>query len=383
LGRLAKLPPYLFSEIDAARRQAIAAGQEVVDLGIGDPDHPTPDILLQVMAAAIRRPASHRYPDDPGSPKLRQTIARWFEQRHGVRLDPERQVLVLVGSKEGLAHLPLALLAEGDEVLVPNPGYPVYAQATVLAGGVPRPVPLDVTTGFQPDPAELARAISARTRLMYLNYPHNPTGASATAETFRRATDLAAENGFVVVNDAAYLEVVLGGCRPPSLLSVAAPQEQRVLEFHSLSKMFNMTGWRIGFVVGHAELIRDLGRVKESIDSGVFTAIQEVAAYALGDDFTGLIEGVMAVYPPRRQAIVGALEEAGIEVFPTETTFYVWARVPPGETSVAFCRRVLAEHGVVLTPGVGFGTSGEGWFRISLTAADEQIATAAARLRRL
>ena len=383
MGRLAKLPPYLFTEIEAARRRAVAAGRDVVDLGLGDPDRPTPALLLKAMSTAINEPAHHRYPANKGSGELRQAIARWLAIRHGVTVDPDRHVQVLIGSKEGLAHLPLALLAEGDEVLVPDPGYPVYVQATILAGGKPVPFRLQSEAGFQPSMSEIADLCSTRTRLLFLNYPNNPTSAAGSGELLRHVADLGSERGFVVANDAAYLEVVLAGKRPPSLLACADPGSYRVIEFHSLSKMFNMTGWRIGFAVGHEDLIRDLGRVKESIDSGVFTAIQEVAITALGDQFRILSAEVMAVYPSRRAVIVGALQRSGIEVFPSDTTFYVWARVPGGEGSLAFCRHVLETSDVVVTPGVGFGPGGEGWFRISLTAPEEHIAAAAERLGRL
>ncbi len=383
MGRLAKLPPYLFSEIDAARQQAAAAGHDVVDLGIGDPDRPTPAALLEILAAAAADPAAHRYPPNQGSLALRQTIASWLARTRGVCVDPLRHVQVLIGSKEGLAHLPLALLAEGDEVLVPDPGYPVYLQATILAGGRPRPFRLQTAEGFLPRVDELAQWITERTRLLYVNYPNNPTGAAATRDVFHQLVAVADERGFALANDAAYLEVVLAGERPPSLLEVADVERHRVIEFHSLSKMFNMTGWRIGFAVGCSELIRGLGRVKETVDSGVFAAIQAVAAEALGERFGELIAPVMKVYAPRRAVIVDALERAGIEVFPARTTFYVWARVLGNEGSMAFCRRVLKQCGVVVTPGVGFGPGGEGWFRISLTAPDERIATAAHRLERL
>lgn len=383
MSRLAKLPPYLFTEIDNARRRAMAAGRDVVDLGVGDPDQPTPAPLLEILTRAAADPANHRYPPNQGSRELREAIARWLATRRGITVDPDRHIQVLIGSKEGLAHLPLALLEEGQEVLVPDPGYPVYTQATILAGGRPVPFGLQAVNDFQPRRTDLAYRITDRTRLLYLNYPNNPTGAVADRDLFTRTLELAAERDLVIANDAAYLEVMLDGSRHPSLLEVADLQRQRVVEFHSLSKMFNMTGWRIGFVVGHAELIRDLGRVKESIDSGVFGAIQAVATAVLGEKFSELIAPVMAIYPPRRERIVSALQQAGIEVFPSPATFYVWSRVPEGESSVAFCRRLLEQIDVVATPGVGFGPGGEGWFRLSLTAADERIATAASRLESL
>jgi LL-diaminopimelate aminotransferase len=314
---------------------------------------------------------------------LRQTVARWLSTHHEVEADPDRNILILIGSKEGLAHLPFALVEERDEVLVPDPGYPVYGEATILAGGLPVPFPLLAERGFRPSPADLSDRIGRRTRLLFLNYPNNPTGTTASREVFRPVVALGAGHGFAVANDAAYLEVVLEGERPVSLLTGADLESDPVIEFHSLSKMFNMTGWRIGFAVGHADLIAGLGRVKKSFDSGVFSAIQEVAEFALGDVFPELIGRMRSVYRSRRKVILPALANAGIEVMPTRATFYVWARVPDGEGSLAFCRRLLAEVGLVVTPGVGFGPGGEGWFRLSLTAPDEQIAAAAERLGEL
>ncbi|NTV03552.1 aminotransferase class I/II-fold pyridoxal phosphate-dependent enzyme [bacterium] len=387
MSRLQRLAPYLFTEIDRAKRAAQAAGRDVIDLGIGDPDRPTPAPLLDAMAEAIRRPEHHRYPANRGSAALRRAAADWLRRRHGVTVDPDTQVLALIGSKEGLAHLPLALLEEGDEVLVPDIGYPVYASATLLAGGVPRYFPLTAARGFLPDPAALAAAAGARTRLLFLNYPNNPTGATAPPGFYADVIAALRGTGAVVASDAAYLEVVPevpgAGGRPASLLREADATRERVVEFHSLSKMFNMTGWRVGFAAGHPEVIAALDKVKQNIDSGVFTAVQDVAAQALTPMGEELLRGVMAVYPPRRRLVTGALRAAGFEVFATEATFYVWARVPAGEDSLGFCRRALDDEAVVVTPGTGFGSGGEGWFRLSLTAPDERLAEAAERLRRL
>jgi len=383
MSRLAKLPPYLFAEIDAARRAAVAAGRDVVDLGVGDPDLPTPAPIVAAMADAVRRPQHHRYPANAGSPPFRAAVAAWLRRRHGATVDPEREVLALIGSKEGLGHLPLALLEEGDEALVPDVGYPVYGQATLLAGGRPVAYPLRASGGFRPAWVELERLVTPRTRLLFLNYPHNPTGATADAALLDAAIAFGARHGVAIVQDAAYLEVAWEGDRPPSILARADLRRDRVVELHSFSKMFNMTGWRVGFAAGHAGLVRDLARVKESLDSGVFTAVQEAVTAGLGDAYDGLLAGVLAPYPARRRLILAALAAAGVEVFPGGATFYVWARVPGGAGSLAFCRRVLDELAVVVTPGVGFGPGGEGWFRISLTAPDERVAEGARRLRRL
>ncbi len=380
VGRLDKLPPYLFSAIDAAKEKARAAGVSVVDLGVGDPDRPTPRALVEIMASAVADPTFHRYPAQRGDGGLRQAIALWLAKRHGVQVDPVRQVLVLVGSKEGLGHLPLTCVEEGDNVLVPDLGYPVYGQATILAGGEPRAFSLRSATGFLPDLDELSRLMDNRTRLLFLNYPNNPTGAVAGQAFWQQLVGLCRDRNVTLVNDAAYLEVILGGNRPVSMLRSADLAADRVIELHSLSKMFNMTGWRIAFAAGHPEVIGDLGRVKESIDSGVFTAIQATAAHAMGESFADLLDSVMAAYPERRRIMVEALTRAGFEVFDATATFYVWCRVPGDESSVDFCNRALEEIGVVVTPGPGFGPGGEGWFRISLTASDEDVAEGAGRI---
>jgi len=381
VGRLDKLPPYLFSAIDAAKAEARAAGVEVVDLGVGDPDLPTPQALIEVMCEAVRRPANHCYPAQKGDATLKQAIAAWLQRRHGVTVDPVSQILILIGSKEGLGHLPLSCVTEGDNTLVPDLGYPVYGQATILAGGQPRTFALRAENGFRPDLAELESLMDDRTRLLFLNYPHNPTGATVDAEFWQPLIELCNRRGVPLVNDAAYMEVTLDGSRPLSMLKVADPAVDRVVELHSLSKMFNMTGWRIAFAAGHAEVVGPLGRVKESMDSGVFTAVQDTATFALGERFEELLGGVVAAYPKRRRMMVEALTEVGIEVFDTSATFYVWCRVPGSETSAEYCSRALAEIGLVVTPGTGFRTGGEGWFRISLTAGDDDIAEGARRLR--
>lgn len=380
MGRLQKLPPYLFAALDTAKRRAREAGVAVVDLGIGDPDRPTPSELIGVMAAAVADPACHRYPAQRGDMGLRQAIAGWMRRRHGVTVDPITQVLVLLGSKEGLAHLPVTCVEEGDNALVPDIGYPVYGQATILAGGEPRGFPLRAAAGFLPDLAELASLMDDRTRLLFLNYPNNPTGATAGPAFWREVTDLCVRRGVTLVNDAAYLEMSLDGSTQPSLLATADATRERVIELHSLSKMFNMTGWRVAFAVGHPELIEALGRVKDTMDSGVFTAIQRTAAYALGPDFERLLAGVAAPYRARRERLVTALAAAGWEIFPATATFYVWCRVPTDESSAAFCQRALAEIGVVITPGTGFGKGGEGWFRLSLTAPESDLDEGARRL---
>ncbi len=381
MGRLEKLPPYLFSTIDAAKEKARAAGVQVVDLGVGDPDRPTPQALVEIMARAVADPKNHRYPAQRGDMNLKRAIAAWLAKRHGVSLDPASQILVLIGSKEGLGHLPLTCVEEGDNTLVPDLGYPVYGQATLLAGGQPRTFSLSPQRDFLPDPAEIAALCDPRSRMVFLNYPNNPTGAVAPASFWEEMLELARARDLVLVNDAAYMEVLNGDTRPVSLLKVADCGQDRVIELHSLSKMFNMTGWRLAFAAGNAQVVGSLARVKESMDSGVFTAVQDVAAHALGEAFDQLLADVVRAYPERRRIIESALREAGFEVFVSPATFYVWCRVPDGQGSIDFCARVLDELGVVVTPGLGFGPGGEGWFRISLTAPDEDITEAARRFR--
>ncbi len=380
MGRLEKLPPYLFSAMDKAKSEALAQGVDVVDLGIGDPDRPTPAALVEVMAAAVRNPAFHRYPAQRGTMALRQAVASWLGKRHGATVDAESQVLILIGSKEGLGHLPTTCVEEGDNVLVPDLGYPVYGQATLLAGGEPRIFSLAAERDFKPDFSELEKLADQYTKMIYLNYPNNPTGAVADAAFWKQMIAFTGERNIRLVNDAAYLEVVPGGEAALSLLSVADPCKDKVIELHSLSKMFNMTGWRIAFAAGHRDLVGDLGRVKESMDSGVFSAVQETATVAMGEMFDDLLNEVMAAYPERRKTINGALVKMGVSIFDSPATFYVWAKVPTDESSIDYCARALKEIGTVITPGLGFGTGGEGWFRISLTASDEAIAEGARRL---
>ncbi len=380
MSRLEALPPYLFSALDEAKHRRMATGARVLDLGIGDPDLPTPEPVVEAMHRALDDPRHHRYPPQKGAADLRRVIASYMAERYGVDVDPQTQVLVLIGSKEGLGHLPLAHVHEGDNVLVPDLGYPVYAQATLLAGGIPRAFALRPEDGFLPRVAELAELVDERTRLVFLNYPHNPTGAVADDGFWKRCVAAVRGTGAVLVNDAAYLEVTLDGSRPVSMLAAADLETDRVIELHSLSKMFNMTGWRIGFAVGNAAVVGALGRVKESMDSGAFGAVQETAAFALGPRRDELLAQVMGAYARRRQVMTSALTAGGYEVFPSGATFYVWVRVPGSEAAAAFCARALEEIGVVLTPGTGFGPGGEGWFRISLTAGDEDVAAAAALL---
>ncbi len=379
-ARLDRLPPYLFVELGRAKHALLAEGVDLVDLGLGDPDLPTFPEIVEALQAACADPATHRYPAQRGDASLRKAIAGWFEARYGVSLDPEREVLVLIGTKEGLGHLPMAVLDPSRVALVPDPGYPVYQAASWLAGGEVVHVPLEPELGFRPDLDRISRATADSAQLLFLNYPNNPTGAPADPELFQLAANLAHEHGFVVANDAAYAEILYEGSRV-SLLQAGGAREGGV-EFHSFSKTFNMTGWRIGFAVGNAGVLDALAAIKSNVDSCVFTAIQRAgeAALSLPEERVG---EQLEVYRRRRDVLVDGLGDAGWHVPRPHATFYVWAKVPTGEGSQAFATRLLREARVVATPGVGFGPSGEGYVRMALTTPEERIVEAVDRIRRI
>jgi len=376
-GRLNLLPPYLFVEIDRAKERLRASGVDLVDLGIGDPDLPTFPEVVAALKREVDDPSTHRYPSQRGDMGLRREIASWFEDRYGVALDPEREVLVLIGTKEALGHLPLALLDAGRSALVPDPGYPVYQAASWLAGGEVAHVRLEPELGFRPDLDRLSRRALDDAQLLFLNYPNNPTGAPAAPELFQLAVNLASEHDLVVVNDAAYAEMVFDGPRVSLLQSGGAMES--AIELHSFSKTYNMTGWRIGFAVGNAEVLEALAQVKNNVDSCVFTAIQRAAieALRLPDE---RVREQLEIYRRRRDLLVDGLWQAGWQVPRPHATFYVWARVPGGDDSAAFANRLLEEAHVVVTPGVGFGPSGEGYVRMALTAEEDRIAEAVRRM---
>jgi LL-diaminopimelate aminotransferase len=378
--RLDRLPPYLFVEIDRAKRKLLDEGVDLVDLGIGDPDLPTLPEIVSALQESCADPLTHRYPPQHGSRTLRQAFAGWFERRYGVALDPDREVLVLIGTKEGLGHLPMAVLDAGDAALVPDPGYPVYQAASWLADGEVVHIVLEPELGFRPDLECLPRETMERARLLILNYPNNPTGAAADPELFQLAVNLAHEHDFVVVNDAAYAEIVYE--RPRASVLQAGGAKEVAIEFHSFSKTFNMTGWRIGFAVGNEDVLEALATYKNNLDSCVFEAIQRAgeAALALPDE---RIAEQVEVYRKRRDVFVDGLWEAGWQVPRPHATFYVWARVPHGGGSQEFAARLMHEAHVVATPGVGFGPSGEGYVRFALTCSEERIAEAVDRIRRI
>ncbi len=379
--RLKKLPPYLFAEIDKKKREARARGVDLIDMGIGDPDLPTPPHIVEALKRSAENPASHRYPDYEGLLEFRRAVASWYRQRFGVTLDPETEVLTLIGSKEGTAHMPLAFVNPGDVVLVPDPGYPVYAAGTWFAGGQPHFMPLRRDNGFLPELTAIPPDVARRAKLMYLNYPNNPTAAVAGKDFFADVVAFARRHGILVCHDAMYSELRFEGYRPPSFLETAGAVEVGV-EFHSLSKTYSMTGWRIGFCSGNAAAVAGLGKVKTNVDSGVFRAVQEAGIAAL----TGpqdIPEQYRRTYQERRDVVVAGLRSLGWEVDVPKAAFFVWAPVPAGLDSRAFAARLLEEAGCVVTPGVGFGPSGEGFYRIALTIDAKRLREAMDRLRSL
>lgn len=374
--RIKQLPPYLFAEIDRLKEEVIKKGVDVIDLGVGDPDIPTPNEIVEVAKKALEKPENHRYPSYIGMYEFRRAVSDWYKRRFGVELDPNTEVVSLIGSKEGIAHLPLAYIDGGDYALVPDPGYPVYPVAVMFAGGKVYRMPLKEENGFLPELDAIDRDVLRRTKLMYIGYPNNPTSAVATEEFYKKVVELAKEFDFVVASDNAYSEIVYDNYKPISFLEVEGAKDVGI-EFHSLSKTFNMTGWRIGFAVGNRDVIAALGKVKTNIDSGIFQAVQEAGIYAL-DNAEELNGRIIKVFQQRRDKMAEALEKAGFEFEKPLATFYFWVKVPKGFTSSEFTKKLLQEKGIVVTPGNGFGEAGEGYFRISIT--NERIEEAVRRI---
>ena len=374
--RIASLPPYLFAELDRKVSAKRAEGVDVISLGVGDPDLPTPAHVVAAMHTAIADPATHRYPSYGGSGELRTAVADWYRRRFDVELDPETEVMALIGSKEGIGHIALALLDPGDEALIPDPGYPVYGVSARLAGATPVSLPMAAESGFQPD---LGKArVGPRTKMLWLNFPSNPTAATADPGTFDAAVAFAREHDLLLLHDAAYSEITFDGYVAPSVLQVPGARDV-ALEFGSASKSSNMTGWRIGWAAGSAEAIRALAVVKTNLDSGQFTAVQRAAIAALQSP-PEVLDGIRETYRRRRDLVVGTLNDLGWSLKPPLGSCYVWAPVPDGETSVSFADRLLDDAGVFVAPGSGYGERGEGYVRLSLTVPDERLAEAMARL---
>jgi LL-diaminopimelate aminotransferase len=380
--RLRALPPYLFAEIDRQKRAARQAGRDIIDFGVGDPDQPTHEFIIARMERAIRDPRNHPYPLGGGSPEFRQTIAAFFRRRYGVELDPAREVLALIGSKEGLGHLPLAVINPGDVVLVPSPGYPVYHAATIFAGGAPHTLPLTAATRWLPNFDSIPADALKQARLLFLNYPNNPTGATATPDFFKRAVAFARQHDLLIAHDAAYNDLYLTGGPPPSILQVPGARDVAV-EFHSASKTFNMTGWRAGFLAGNADVVAALAAVKANFDSGVFGAVQEAVCEAYANYERPELHRMRELYIARARILCDGLNCLGFTAAPPQATFYVWAGVPAGYDSMTVCNRLLDEADVVGVPGLGFGPTGEGYVRFALNVAAERIERALQRLSKL
>ena len=375
--RLRDIPPYLFAELDRKIEERRAAGVDVISLGVGDPDLPTPAHVVEALQEAAEDPATHRYPSYFGLPELRRAVAAWYTERFGVELDPDTEVQPLIGSKEGIAHLAWALVDPGDEALVPDPGYPVYEVGTILAGGTPVPFPLDPDRAFLPD-LGAARA-GERTSVMWLSYPSNPTAAVAELPTFEEAVTFARDHDLLLAHDAAYSELTFDGYVAPSALQVPGAKDVTV-EFGSASKTFNMTGWRVGWAVGNAEAIEALATVKTNIDSGIFDAVQRAAVAALRGPREPLDEA-KAIYAKRRDSVVAAFNELGWDLEPPKGSFYVWIPTRDGTSSAEFAALLLDRAGVVVAPGVGYGANGEGYVRISTTLSEDRLAEAMERVR--
>ncbi len=379
--RLGRIPPYLFAEIDRKVQEKGRAGIDVISLGIGDPDLPTPGRIVSVLQETAADPSNHRYPSYFGLGELRGSIARWYSERSGVDLDPSTEILPTLGSKDGISHVPLALVDPGDVVLAPDPGYTVYVTGAIMAGADPFVMPLTAENRWLPDLDAIPSDVARNARLMWLNYPNNPTAATADREYLERAVDFCRRHDIVLCHDAPYSEIAFDGYRPITLFEIQGAKEIG-LEFHSLSKTYNMTGWRVGWVCGRADLISLIGQLKTNIDSGIFQAVQWAAVEALngGEEET---RAACSVYARRHRLVADTLNGLGWNIKPPRATFYVWAPVPRGYDSIGFASHVLDEVGVNITPGVGFGAHGEGYFRLSVTAPDARLEEAMERMRKL
>ncbi|MBU4346486.1 MAG: LL-diaminopimelate aminotransferase [Candidatus Omnitrophica bacterium] len=379
--RLQNLPPYLFLEIDKAKRKARQEGRDIIDLGVGDPDQPTPSHIIEKLCQAAHEPATHRYALEQGMPALRQAIAGWYESRFQVRLDPESEILPLLGSKEGIAHFPLAFLNSGDYALVPEPCYPPYKSGSILAGARVYPVPLLESNAFLPDLKKIPGRICRKAKLLYINYPNNPTASTAEKGFYEDVVDFATKNKIIVISDLAYSEIAYDGYRPGSFLEIEGARDIGI-EFHSLSKTYDMTGWRIGWACGQPKLISALAKLKSNIDSGIFSAVQLAGITAL-EGPQGHIQDICQLYQERRDLLISGLTSLGWQVNSPRATFYVWLRTPDRSDSLKFSRLLLEKADVVVTPGVGFGRYAEGYIRIALTVSKERIQEAVERLKRI
>lgn len=363
--RLEKIPPYLFAEIDRKIAEAKAKGIDVISLGIGDPDTPTLQPVVDAMHSAIDNPKNHDYPPYNGTEAFRKAACKWMKNRFGVELNPDTEMLCNIGSKEAIAHVFFAFVDKGDYTLVPDPGYPVYKNATIFAGGTPYSMPLLEENGFLPDLDAIPEDVAQKSKLMFLNYPNNPTGAVATKEFFKKAVDFCKKYDILLCSDMAYSEMTYDGYKAPSVLEVDGAMDV-TLEFYSHSKSYNMTGWRVGFVCGNAQAVKAIGTIKNNIDSGTFKAIQDAAIAAFEVD-SSYVDNLNKMYQERRDVMEAGLKELGWDIKPSKATFYIWIPVPKGMTSETFATKMLEDAAIVVPPGNGYGKCGEGYIRIALT----------------
>ena len=379
--RIKELPPYLFTEIDRRKRAALDRGVDLIDLGIGDPDIPTPTPVVEKLIEASSKPVNHRYPSSSGMMEFRQAVADWYRRRFNVALDPSKEVVSLIGSKEGIGNMAVAFVDPGDVVLVASPCYPVYHIGTAFNGGRNYFLPLRRENHFLPDLDSIPAEIAREAKLLWINYPNNPTAAVAEAEFFQRVIAFANRHNVIVCHDAAYTEMGYDGYRPMSFLEVDGAKEVGI-EFHSLSKTFNMTGWRIGMAVGNAEVVAGLAQAKSNLDSGIFQAVQEAGIEALKLS-EQIVEPSRRIYQERRDILVEGLRAVGLECEKPKATFYVWVAAPRGLASAEFTAKLLDEAGVVTTPGNGFGNAGEGYVRFTVCVDKNRLKEVAERIRQV
>ena len=377
--RIEKLPPYLFAEIDRKVAEAKARGADIISFGVGDPDLPTPPHVIEALTKGAADPATHRYPSYTGMPRFRESIANWYKSRFDVGLDPDTEVQPLVGSKEGIFHLPVAFIDPGDVALIPDPGYPVYEVGTILTHGEPVLLPLTEDNGFKPDLASIPQDVLAKAKVLWLNYPSNPTAATVELDFFTEAVEFCKRHDLLLAHDAAYTEITYDGYVAPSVLQVPGAKDCAI-EFHSLSKTYNMTGWRIGWVAGSPVAIEAIKRLKTNIDSGIFDAVQ-LAGIAAIEGPQDALKNTIETYRRRRDLLCDGLKSMGIVVEPPKGSIYLWVPVPDGYTSASFTTYLLDEADIVVAPGNGYGPSGEGFVRFSLTIADDRLEEGVERIR--
>ena len=378
--RMKMFPSYLFAAIDKMKQAAIARGVDIINLGVGDPDLPTPTAIIESLVQAAKDPKHHQYPSYEGMLAFRKAVADWYSRRFKVVLDPADEVLTLIGSKEGIGHIHLAFVDPGDIVLVPSPCYQVYPVGTSFSDGISHMMPLTKENGFLPDLSAIPKEVAKKAKLMWLNSPNNPTSVIMTKDYFKRVIEFAQENQVIVCHDAAFSEIYYDGRRPASFMEVEGAKEVGV-EFHSLSKTYNMTGWRIGYAVGQKEILAGLGKVKSYLDSGVFEAVQVAGITALGLD-DSVTDNFREIYQERRDTLIPGLKKLGLEVDTPPATFCVWVRVPKGYTSTTFTAHLLEKAGIVTIPGNGFGAPGEGYIRMTVCTSKERLAEVVERIKK-